>query len=624
MRVRARELGGLALGRPVGTSAARGKAKVARAADLSRVLKAIGAQSIRRLDLKSTSRVAAVAEAVQGAQLKQLVAGADGTREARRLMAEAPWAARMAKLEAGDHASVPALALRPGQTQLSFDHAVPKMAKLARKILERKPSDVSELFGKEDFPVVVGPDGQQAILRDGHHKLTAILGLSALVHGMLGTGTAASSHTALGVGKEWRKLAEVIPPPTELEVPVYVAGQEAGIAAGDPPARREADFLSVFDDPNRYSPLYLTRRDGSVASVPPRRISELEDNPFRKLAAELVGKFSWGKDGAPKLDSKNPSPLWLKGPDAPEFVEFYLAEVLEAACRDKGFAYEPGQALSPGMLGSFREALAAAQDAEHPILQKVIAFEGEVAIDDLGGALKLLRDVALDFDAAQRPADGAIPIAILPSGAPDVHRIHAAARLLDALHEEGLEPESAVVTPELLKDVIRRLDRVHDDVGLWVNTAARTTAELARDARLAQGLGLKLEPHKKSKLRPDGALLPRPLWVEAPGVPNSASMVVGALLSDLFEKIGHDPSRLPEITAEARSRLIDAKVSPEHPFYDRAALVPVVVEGGVESIAASVRLGRKKRTLEFGHPVEQGSQPHVLAPRRHLRAPAAA
>lgn len=609
---------------PVGSIASPDRGCAAKRADaapdVKGALRAIGVLRAELGDGSPAEHVARMADRMDGAQLRGLVAHADGPRSAQRLMKEAPWAETLAGLEPGDQASIPALAIRPGQAQLSFDHAASKMAKLARKILDKEPDDLAELFDRDDFPVVVGPDGRQALLRDGHHKLTGLLGLSSLVHTLLGTGTGASSRTALNLGKAWKKLAKLVPPPDELEVPVFIVGQEAGLADGEKAERREADFISRFDDPHAYSPLYLRRRDGSVASAPPRRFGELQDNPYRRLAAELVAKLEWTDSGAPKLEGNLDAPLWLKGPDAPEFVEFYIAELLEREADRLNFVYQAGAEVPEEVRAAFRVAMAKAQDAEHPVLQKIIAFEGEVDVEGLDEAMALVRETALDFDHQPWPADDAIPIVILPAAAPDVHRLHAAARLLDALHEDGLEPEHAEPSRERALDVIRRLDRVHDDIGLWVNSAGRTTAELMRSAQVAQKIALRLEPHKKSKLEPVGTPPERPLWVQAPGVPKSAALAVGELLSDLLEQIEHDPERLEEIEGEARARLVEAKVSPDHPFYERLALVPVVVDGDAQAVAASMRLGRKKRTLELGHPVDGEVQPHVLAPRRQLRA----
>jgi hypothetical protein len=549
-----------------------------------------------------------------------LVARADGDAPRPARPGAAPWAKALAKLEPGEVAPVPAWAIRPGQAQLSFDHAGEKMAKIAAEILEEKPDSLADLFDADDFPVVVAPDGAFALLRDGHHKLAGLLALSALVHDLLGTNGDASSRTAPAVGGAWKKLAKVLPPPSELDVPALVEANEAELAPKAKAKTRIDDFFSLFDAPGRYRPpLHLTHRDGSVASVPPERMSDLEDSPFRRLAAELLAKLSWRDDGTPKL-KKDDAPLWLKGPDAPEYVEFEIAEILERASAEIDFSYTPGEPVPEDVQDAFRQAMIEARRSGHPVLQKIVSFEHDIDLEALGATFALTSHAALDFDAKRKPDPDEIPVVLLPEDAPDVHRLHVAARLHAALTEAGAELDADALDPDIARATIARLEHVHDDIGLWVNEARLTMDALERDAELAKGLAVKVKPKKKTKLKlaeaPESSA---PVWVDVPGLPPSAAHAVAAECSDLFARIDHDPARLHEVADEARSRLIAAKTTPDHPAYDRLAQVPVVVAGDAEAVAASLRAGRKHQTLEVGRPVEGAEPPpHVLAPRRQL------
>lgn len=555
-----------------------------------------------------------VVERLDGSAIHRLVAKADKARPKK-----APWAKSLAKMEIGEVRPVSVMALRPGQTQLSFDHAAYKMVGFVEDLLKKAPDDVGALFDPDDFPVVVGPDGRFALLRDGHHKLSGLMALSALVHDLAGT-TKASSRTALHVGKEWKKLAELIPPPDELKVAVFIEGQEAKLEPEAELTDREATFYALFDDPHLYAtPLYLDTRDGAAATQPPDRMSALADNPFRRLAAELVAKFKWKDDGSIKLKAAE-APLWLKGPDAPDYVEFHVADVLEAACQDLGLEYRVGMPLDSQTEAAFRSALREAQRTDHPVLQKIIAFEREVSWDDLRTSMKLVPHAVMDFGAKRPPelTDDEVPVVLLPSEAPDVHRLHAAVRLHEALVAAGADLEAEAITPAIARDAIARLSDLHDEVGLWLNVDGATAGELRRDAELAAIPGLALE-QKKAKLQaPDDAPL-KPIWLDLARRPESTPFMLGALWSDLLARIDHDPERFEEIADEARARLVSAKTTPEHPFYELVAQLPVVVSGRPDAIAASLRVGRKKGRLKFGQPVNEGlRQPDLLGPRSHL------
>ncbi len=546
-------------------------------------------------------------ERLDGAQVQALVASAESMGKAPKRWASAPWSEALRALEPGS-AEVPALAIRPGQTQLGFDHAASRMAKIAKRLLEDPPKRLADLFDEKDFRGVVGPDGGFFTLTDGHHKMAALLALSALVHGVLGTGTAASSRTAPQVGGAFRKLAALVPPPAELRVPVFVERQLSAIGAGEPSADRLRGYLEQFGPPGGLPSLYLGLRGGGEAAGPPERFSDLQDNPYRRLAAELVSTFSWDDHGAPVF-KRSDRPLWLKGPDAPEYVEFHLAEVLERVSLAEGHPYVPGKPIPDPLLHEFRVALAAARADGHPALGRVITFEHATDWGGLRRALDLVDRTAFVPGESELDPE-AVPVLVLPDGTPDVHRLHAAAHLLGALAGEA-KPEA--LGPDLAKEVISRLVSVPDELGLWVNRAGLTRAELERDAKLARRLAVSVSP-KKSKLRIEGEPAERPLWIELPGAP-AAAFALADLWGDLFSSVDHQPGRLGEIEALARQRLIEAKTQPGHRAYSRLSNVPAVVEGDASAVVASLRVRKKDGALEVGHPVE-GSPPHVLPPRQ--------
>lgn len=454
--------------------------------------------------------------------VKELIGRAEAERPATDGERLPAWAKNLRSLDTEGPFEMPVLALRPGQTQLSFDHAAKKMLSLLKDIEDEAPKALSQLYDPRDFSAVVGPDGRFAVLRDGHHKMNGLLALSALLHGILG-------EAPKRVAKGLQPLAKLIPPPGELQVPVWIEGQEAKISAGQSMKTRLEDFFSRFDNPYYYEPpLYLNTRAGLKANLPPERMSDLEDNPFRCLAAELVSKFEWNDSGIPVF-KKSETPLWLKGPDAPDYVDFHMAEVLEAASRAARFEFQVGQPIPEEVQEAFRTAVVGAQRADHPVLQRVISFEHETDWDKLHASLELLPHAVMDFGYSEFDLEGhEVPIVLLPSNSPDSHRLHAAARLHDALVAAGADLHAHAITPEIARNAIARLDTVHDDVGLWINTSGVTAAELRREAELAEAMGLALRRTKRSAIEVGEANPPSaPLWLNLPGLPASTPFVLG-------------------------------------------------------------------------------------------------
>ncbi|MEL6187951.1 MAG: hypothetical protein AAFU79_25290, partial [Myxococcota bacterium] len=229
-----------------------------------------------------------------------------------------------------------------------------------------------------------------------------------------------------------------------------------------------------------------------------------------------------------------------------------------------------------------------------------------------------------------RMDDDEVPVILVPAEAPEVHHLHAAARLHGALVAAGADLSAEALSPEIAREAIRRLETVHDDVGLWLNLRGVTAGELRRDAAVAAAAAaLKVKRAKKSQVAPKGEPPEHPLYVALPGHPSFTEYAVGELWADLLARIDHDPARFGEVASEARSRLVAARTDPEHPYYERLEHLPVIVSGDAESVAASLRIGRKKGHLETGRPVPASAEraegatapPHVIPPRTQRPVP---
>lgn len=181
--------------------------------------------------------------------------------------------------------------VRPGQTQISYDHVRTKLLELL-DALKASPKDViSRFLAGDRLTGFVSASGHEVILTDGHHKFTALLALRGLVGMSMFGGT---------------------------HIPMLFTEER---------------------------PLYLEHRGAKKASkAPPSGFAALEDNPYRKLAAELAVKLRGGP-GEYRLEGFE-HPLWIKGPGASDFIEFYLAARIEAALKKAHLSWEPGTKLS--------------------------------------------------------------------------------------------------------------------------------------------------------------------------------------------------------------------------------------------------------------------------------------
>lgn len=551
-------------------------------------------------------------EQLDGPAVRALMKWADAARPSVGLGSES-WASHLARLTPGEPHPLPAAAIRPGQTQISFDLVAVKARELAQR-LDESPDPIHALFRPDDFPIVVGPAGAFAILRDGHHKFAGLLALSILAATLAGVAPGPDT----GVDPRWRRFMERIPAPEDLAVLAWVDGQEADLAEDAPTTGRLEAFFALFEDPRRYRPpLYLALREGGEAPHPPDRFSALQDNPFRQWAANLVARFRWGEDGALKLKASD-RPLWLKGPDAPDYVEFHVAEVIEATARTLGLTKAPTAVVPEALRTASRAALLRAQRDGHPVLRKVIAFEHDLSGADLRASVELAAHAVMSFGRSElRLRNEEVPVILVPAEAPEAHHLHAAVRLHGALVAAGADLHADALSPAIARDAIRRLEWVPDEVGLWLNLRGVTAGELRRDAAVAAAAAaLEIERNRKGQLVPKGVPPEHPLFIALPDQPTFTNYAIGDLWADLLEAIGHDPDRFETVVEEARRRLVEARTDPRHPFYLRLESLPVIVSGDAHDVAASLRIGRKRGHLETGHPVPGARvAPHVLGPR---------
>jgi hypothetical protein len=281
-------------------------------------------------------------------------------------------AKRLHQAKPGSTLRVPFLAVRPGQTQLSFTRAREKVPKLLKALAE---NDVKKDLGRalrlldaEKMPVVLGPGGL-VVLLDGHHK-------SAGLKMLLGFADQLYAHELPMLKKKAGPLARLHGAKRDVDVDVV-----ANLTHLDEAAFWTA--LAESDDPDLQ--LYLARRDGTVAAHPPAQYAELEDHPYRGLAGDTVGKVE--KDGKKwKVDGPT-HPLWLKGPEEQNFVDFAVGAVLAEVDAKLGKTYAPGDVIAKKRRVAFAEGLASAQadpnHAQHDRLAGLVILDGKTTAKSL-------------------------------------------------------------------------------------------------------------------------------------------------------------------------------------------------------------------------------------------------
>ncbi len=227
-----------------------------------------------------------------------------------------------------------------------------------------------DVYDPDKLPVVLGPNGR-VVLLDGHHKSAALLMLFGLAD---------------------RLYADALPIPNKRSGPL--AALHGALRDVDV---RVVDNLTHLDEDTFWRTLeadrtvYLERRDRTRAERPRAHFSQLDDNPYRALAGETVAKvISDGKrvelEGADR-------PLWIKGPDAANFIEFEIGAVLEDVFTAAGETYAVGDTITKARRVAMAEALAAVQgDPDHPrhdALAPLLLADGKTSIDKLAKRVRL-------------------------------------------------------------------------------------------------------------------------------------------------------------------------------------------------------------------------------------------
>lgn len=216
--------------------------------------------------------------------------------------------------------------VRPGQSQISYDHVRVKLLELLDAIATSPKDVVSRFLAGDRLKGFLSKSGDVTLV-DGHHKFTAVLAL----RGLVGMSMFGGTHMPM-----------------------------------------------LFCEPRESKELFLDLRNGKHLKNPPLRFGKLENNPFRKLAADLAVKVR-GEPGNYRLEGLE-RPLWIKGGRSQDFVEFYLARCIENALADNGYSWKPGEALKPEERAVVRKALLSLADQE------------TFALDKVGGAVVIPED----------------------------------------------------------------------------------------------------------------------------------------------------------------------------------------------------------------------------------------
>jgi hypothetical protein len=266
-------------------------------------------------------------------------------------------------LEPGHTEFIPLNQLVPGQTQISWDNVRQKMLALVEQFSRRRAELAHEkaqpagtrhlLSAEEPMEGAITEDGTLAELTDNNHHAAALRALETIVEGM---------------------LAKVPPgqrPPCATRYKLELVRDLFG---GDGVPLVPVTITA-------HDKRYLRMRNGTKVDAPPRLFSKLEDNPFRYLASQLCGKVTVeGKQGKEWIRVHGAEhPAWLKvTDDAPDFIEFLIAEVLEAAFKRFGLTYDPRQKLTNQQRLVARYALLEVKkDTTHP-LHEIISGIGVV------------------------------------------------------------------------------------------------------------------------------------------------------------------------------------------------------------------------------------------------------
>lgn len=298
-----------------------------------------------------------------------------GEREAQKVEAD-DVEGQLASARPGDTLSLPAHVLVPGQSQVSFDRVREQLVKFFDRLDGRSTAQIralAEELGLIEVPGIILPGARRVVLPDRNHNVTALFALK----GWLSSARDARWGPDL---REHTSLAHVFLGP-QARVKVHV----------------DASLATLPDDVAERAlrrRLYFVHRDGTVPAARPTRFAELEDNPFRALASRTRVKVKKTGDGKRDFTlSASEALVWLKGPDAPEFVELHIAAVFERALANAGLTWHSHRPATAAEVAVLRDALASAcSDPDHPsahVLEALVVLPSHLA--NVGALRALLR-----------------------------------------------------------------------------------------------------------------------------------------------------------------------------------------------------------------------------------------
>lgn len=337
-----------------------------------RVLRLVDTAQAPELDLSEPTRSVS---ALSAAAVQRLVA-----RGEERVRQHASLRARAALMTAapGDDVLVSCAFIRPGQVQLSFDRVREHVEKFLRRLHGLDPSRIRALAGELgllEVPGIVGPRGLSVVLPDRNHNFAALLALVAWLDERL---------ERPRVSPSIRALADVLfAADAGLTVTVRVQENHA--------SRSAAAFEAAIR-----GQLFFVRRDGSLARRLPARFAALEDNPVRELVSRARVKAKQKGERRVTLASRDVC-VWVKGPNAPAFIEFHIASIVGPALANAGRPYAAVRDLDAQDEAIMRSALErAAADPTHPsaaVLARILVVPLALRdIDALSAAVRLDRD----------------------------------------------------------------------------------------------------------------------------------------------------------------------------------------------------------------------------------------
>jgi hypothetical protein len=247
--------------------------------------------------------------------------------------------AALRRLKKGQIGWIPLSSARgPAQASTAWDLVRGKMLLLMRC----SEDDASRPFIGREFQVAIGPDGEFALPKGGHHKISAMMAMAGLLSEMVGpifdprllpALRFAKTDDAKGVRASLRLIRTLF----HDGRPSFSA--EVALNGSRMAPAQFWDELSEKTGVDRW--LHLETRSGEILTRPPKRFSAMEDDPFRVLVSKTTSRAVRGPDGKTTLIGGGESPVWIKGPRASSYIEREITKAVEAEHVRRGIEYDP-------------------------------------------------------------------------------------------------------------------------------------------------------------------------------------------------------------------------------------------------------------------------------------------